>query len=105
MIEPATKDGDKEEPLPDEFVLSERTLSDGSVEQIIFSSGGELNVYDIQELCDKVRFVFIFLISRKNVLVQLGRKFTSLLKLNRDPSETGRLASKTTFETSGCDEK
>ncbi|CAM8968130.1 unnamed protein product [Rhodiola kirilowii] len=54
VIEPASKDGDKEEPLPDEFVLSERTLSDGSVEQILFSSGGEVNVYDIQELCDKV---------------------------------------------------
>ncbi|CAM8968137.1 unnamed protein product [Rhodiola kirilowii] len=56
VIEPASKDGDKEEPLPDEFVLSERTLSDGSVEQILFSSGGEVNVYDIQELCDKVRW-------------------------------------------------
>uniref|UniRef100_A0A7N0T392 Uncharacterized protein n=1 Tax=Kalanchoe fedtschenkoi TaxID=63787 RepID=A0A7N0T392_KALFE len=54
VIEPASEDGLEEESLLDEFVLSERTLPDGSVEKIIFSSGGEVNVYDVQELCDKV---------------------------------------------------
>lgn len=45
---------DDEELFPEEFVLVERTLSEGIVEQIIFSSGGNVDVYDLQELCDKV---------------------------------------------------
>ncbi|GER44304.1 nuclear shuttle interacting [Striga asiatica] len=42
------------EPLPEEFVLVERMRADGMVEQIIFSSGGNIDVYDLQALCDKV---------------------------------------------------
>ncbi|KAL8516993.1 hypothetical protein ACS0TY_015288 [Phlomoides rotata] len=44
---------EEEEPLPEEFVLAERTRPDGRVEQIIFSSGGDVDVYDLQALCDK----------------------------------------------------
>jgi len=40
--------------LPEEFVLVEKTQPDGTVEQIIFSSGGDVDVYDLQDLCDKV---------------------------------------------------
>ncbi|KAK7340080.1 hypothetical protein VNO77_20773 [Canavalia gladiata] len=43
-----------EEPLPQEFVLVEKTEPDGTIEQIIFSSGGDVDVYDLQALCDKV---------------------------------------------------
>lgn len=43
-----------EEPLPEEFVLIEKTQPDGAIEQIIFSSGGDVDVYDLQALCDKV---------------------------------------------------
>nr|POF26989.1 isoform 2 of acetyltransferase nsi [Quercus suber] len=44
----------EEEPLPEEFVLIEKTQPDGAIEQIIFSSGGDVDVYDLQALCDKV---------------------------------------------------
>ncbi|KAK4253427.1 hypothetical protein QN277_010735 [Acacia crassicarpa] len=40
--------------LPQEFVLVENTELDGTIEQIIFSSGGDIDVYDLQALCDKV---------------------------------------------------
>ncbi|PON95105.1 FkbH domain containing protein [Trema orientale] len=43
-----------EEPLPEEFVLVEKTEPDGAIEQIIFSSAGEVDIYDLQSLCDKV---------------------------------------------------
>ncbi|KAM4079124.1 putative acetyltransferase TAP2 isoform X2 [Castanea sativa] len=43
----------EEEPLPEEFVLIEKTQPDGAIEQIIFSSGGDVDVYDLQALCDK----------------------------------------------------
>ncbi|CAI9097156.1 OLC1v1033515C1 [Oldenlandia corymbosa var. corymbosa] len=45
---------EEEELLPEEFVLVEKILPDGVVEQIIFSSGGDVDVYDLQALCDKV---------------------------------------------------
>ncbi|KAJ8570944.1 hypothetical protein K7X08_037916 [Anisodus acutangulus] len=48
------KEEEEEEPLPEEFVLVEKTQPDGTVEQIIFSSGGDVDVYDLQALCDKV---------------------------------------------------
>ncbi|KAL2541262.1 Acetyltransferase NSI [Abeliophyllum distichum] len=54
VIEPPTTTEEEEEPLPEEFVLVERTLPDDTVEQIIFSSGGNVDVYDLQALCDKV---------------------------------------------------
>lgn len=51
VIEPPSEE---EEQLPEEFVLVEKTQPDGAIEQIIFSSGGDVNVYDLQTLCDKV---------------------------------------------------
>lgn len=48
------EDEDTEPLLPVEFTLVERTLQDGFIEEIIFSSGGEIDVYDLQTLCDKV---------------------------------------------------
>lgn len=54
VIEPPSTLEEEEEPMPEEFVLVEKTLSDGAIEQIIFSSGGDVDVYDLQALCDKV---------------------------------------------------
>ncbi|KAJ4832536.1 putative acetyltransferase tap2 [Turnera subulata] len=54
VIEPPPTSEKEEEPFPEEIVLLERTGSDGAVEQIIFSSGGDVDVYDLQSLCDKV---------------------------------------------------
>uniref|UniRef100_A0A0D9WHS2 aralkylamine N-acetyltransferase n=1 Tax=Leersia perrieri TaxID=77586 RepID=A0A0D9WHS2_9ORYZ len=53
-VEPPPAPFEEEEPLPEELVLLERTLADGSTEQIIFSSAGDVDVYDLQALCDKV---------------------------------------------------
>ncbi|XP_019077452.1 histone acetyltransferase TAP1 isoform X2 [Vitis vinifera] len=53
VIEPPSTNQEEEEPLPEEFVLVEKTLADGAIEQIIFSSGGDVDVYDLQALCDK----------------------------------------------------
>lgn len=54
MVEPPSTLQEEEEPLPEEFVLTETTLPDGNIEQIIFSSGGDVDIYDLQALCDKV---------------------------------------------------
>ncbi|KAG5014201.1 hypothetical protein JHK82_026337 [Glycine max] len=54
VIDPPSADEEDEEPLPQEFVLVEKTEPDGTIEQIIFSSGGDVDVYDLQALCDKV---------------------------------------------------
>ncbi|XP_076926329.1 histone acetyltransferase TAP1-like [Bidens hawaiensis] len=54
VIEQTSSSQEDEEPLPEEFVLVEKTLPDGTIEQIIFSSGAEVDVYDLQALCDKV---------------------------------------------------
>uniref|UniRef100_A0A0A9B1T3 Uncharacterized protein n=1 Tax=Arundo donax TaxID=35708 RepID=A0A0A9B1T3_ARUDO len=53
-VEPPSTQLEIEEPVPEELVLLERTLPDGSTEQIIFSSAGDVDVYDLQALCDKV---------------------------------------------------
>lgn len=53
VIDPPADEVD-EEPQPQEFVLVEKTEPDGTIEQIIFSSGGDIDVYDLQALCDKV---------------------------------------------------
>ncbi|KAJ8898860.1 hypothetical protein K2173_008169 [Erythroxylum novogranatense] len=45
---------EQEEPLPEEFVLVEKAEPDGTIEQILFSSGGDVDVYELQSLCDKV---------------------------------------------------
>ncbi|MED6206961.1 putative acetyltransferase tap2 [Stylosanthes scabra] len=54
VVDPPDADEEDEEPMPQEFVLVEKTEPDGTVEQIIFSSGGDVDVYDLQALCDKV---------------------------------------------------
>ncbi|KAL2899741.1 Acetyltransferase NSI [Bienertia sinuspersici] len=54
VIEPSAPIEEQEEPLPEEFVLVEKTQPDGVVEQIVFSSGGDVDLYDLQALCDKV---------------------------------------------------
>lgn len=66
VIEPPSstpQEDEEQEPLPEEFVLVEKTLPDGTIEQIIFSSGGDVDIYDLQSLCDKVNFIHGFLIS------------------------------------------
>lgn len=62
MEPPSTiEDEEETEPLlPVEFTLVERTLQDGLIEEIIFSSGGEIDVYDLQCLCDKVVKTYVF---------------------------------------------
>lgn len=55
IIEPPSTLEKEEEPLPEEFVLVEKSQPDGEVEQIIFSSGGDVDIYELQALCDKVR--------------------------------------------------
>lgn len=59
VIESPSTFQEEEEPLPEEFVLIENAEADGAIEQIIFSSGGDVDVYDLQSLCDKV-IVFLF---------------------------------------------
>ncbi|KAE8098983.1 hypothetical protein FH972_017002 [Carpinus fangiana] len=54
VIETPSEPQEDEEVLPQEFVLIEKTEPDGAVEQILFSSGGDVDVYDLQALCDKV---------------------------------------------------
>ncbi|KAL6146360.1 hypothetical protein ACLB2K_057040 [Fragaria x ananassa] len=53
VVEPPSTLAEEEEPLPEELVLIEKTEPDGTVEEIIFSSGGDVDVYDLQSLCDK----------------------------------------------------
>ncbi|KAF5476434.1 hypothetical protein F2P56_008147 [Juglans regia] len=53
IIETPSAPQEVEEPLPQEFVLTEKTEPNGAVEQIIFSSGGDVDLYDLQALCDK----------------------------------------------------
>lgn len=54
VIDPPSTDEENVEPLSQDFVLVEKTEPDGTIEQIIFSSGGDVDVYDLQALCDKV---------------------------------------------------
>ncbi|XP_010244574.1 PREDICTED: serotonin N-acetyltransferase 1, chloroplastic isoform X2 [Nelumbo nucifera] len=54
VVEPPSTLSEEEEPLPQEIVLVEKTQPDGTIEQILFSSGGDVDVYELQALCDKV---------------------------------------------------
>ncbi|KAJ6844231.1 serotonin N-acetyltransferase 1, chloroplastic-like [Iris pallida] len=54
VIEPSSTSLEEEEPLLQELVLLERPQPDGTIEQIIYSSAGDVDVYDLQALCDKV---------------------------------------------------
>lgn len=60
---------EEEEPLPQEIVLVENTQPNGTNEQIIFSSGGEVDVYELQALCDKVRNLVLKLKDLRSVLM------------------------------------
>lgn len=71
---------EEEEPQPEEFVLVEKTEEDGVVEQIIFSSGGDVDIYDLQTLCDKVTVFLVDAILCRNLMI--------LNKLN-EKSNTG----------------
>lgn len=63
MEAPPDLEEEEKELMPEEFVLIEKTQPDGVIEQIIFSSGGDVDVYDLQTLCDKVyigtRYLFV----------------------------------------------
>jgi hypothetical protein len=52
VTEPQIKDDEIE--LEDEVVLVEKVQTDGTIEKIIFASGGEVDVYELELLCDKV---------------------------------------------------
>ncbi|KAK8969008.1 putative acetyltransferase NSI [Platanthera guangdongensis] len=55
VIEPPTPSGVAEDgPQQQEVVLLERTQNDGTSEQIVFSSAADVDVYELQALCDKV---------------------------------------------------
>lgn len=54
VVEAPSTPQEEEEILPEEFTLVEWTEPDGTTVQIIFSSGGEVDVYDLQSLSDKV---------------------------------------------------
>lgn len=54
VIEPPSTSLEEEEPLLQELVLLERSQPDGTLEKIIFSSAGDIDVYELQALCDKV---------------------------------------------------
>ncbi|PIA46144.1 hypothetical protein AQUCO_01600424v1 [Aquilegia coerulea] len=54
VIEPPSTPPEEEQPLPQEIVLFEKTQPDGTIEQILYSSGGDVDVYDFQALAAKV---------------------------------------------------
>lgn len=58
VAEPVEDDVEEEEeevPLErTEVVLIEKVQDDGAVARIIFTSGGEVDVYELEKLCDKV---------------------------------------------------
>ncbi|KAL5991370.1 putative acetyltransferase tap2 [Asimina triloba] len=53
VIDPPETPPEEEEPLPQEIVLIEKMEADGTVDQIVFSSGGDVDVYELEALCDK----------------------------------------------------
>lgn len=52
VTEPEIKDDEIE--LEDEVVLVKKVQTDGTIEKIIFASSGEVDVYELELLCDKV---------------------------------------------------
>ena len=67
-MEPPSTPAEEEEPLPEELVLIEKTEPDGTVQEIIFSSGGDVDVYDLQALCDKVITLLLVLLLQTHLL-------------------------------------
>lgn len=58
VVEPASNFLEEEDTLPQEIILLESTQSDGTLEQIMFSSAGDVDACDVQALCDKVPFAW-----------------------------------------------
>ncbi|KAF9621502.1 hypothetical protein IFM89_021806, partial [Coptis chinensis] len=54
VIEPPSSPPEEEELLPQEIVLSKKAQPDGTIEHILFASGGDVDVYGLQALSDKV---------------------------------------------------
>lgn len=65
VIEPSSTVLEEEETLPEEILLLGKSQPDGTVEQIIFSSAGDVDVYDVQALCDKVRIICTLIVYYK----------------------------------------
>ncbi|XP_071907883.1 histone acetyltransferase TAP1 isoform X1 [Coffea arabica] len=84
---------EEEEMLPDEFVLVEKTLPDGVVEQIVYSSGGDVDVYDLQALCDK------------NLICSLHKEKIVILDMHLGVLLAGWLAPETIVKASCCSKK
>jgi ribosomal protein S18 acetylase RimI-like enzyme len=54
-VEDDVEEEEEEVPLErTEVVLIEKVQDDGAVARIIFTSGGEVDVYELEKLCDKV---------------------------------------------------
>ncbi|KAF9624367.1 hypothetical protein IFM89_010393 [Coptis chinensis] len=54
VIEPPSSPPEEEELLPQEIVLSKKAQPDGTIEHILFASGGDVDAYGLQALSDKV---------------------------------------------------
>jgi hypothetical protein len=67
VAEPVEDDVEEEEeevPLErTEVVLIEKVQDDGAVARIIFTSGGEVDVYELEKLCDKVGKTLVRLVT------------------------------------------
>lgn len=57
-VEDDEEEEEEEVPLENtEVVLIENVQDDGTVARIVFTSGGEVDVYELEKLCDKVRIL------------------------------------------------
>ncbi|CAM6016154.1 unnamed protein product [Sphagnum balticum] len=87
VTEPEMKDDEIE--LEDEVVLVEKVQTDGTIEKIIFASSGEVDVYELELLCDKVGW------PRRppsKVAAALKNSYmVASLHLHRQPPSTGNL--------------
>lgn len=54
VMEPLSDLPNEEETEPEEIVLFEKEQPGGTIEKIVFSSGGNVDVHDLQILCEKV---------------------------------------------------
>lgn len=90
------------EPVPEEFVLVEKTLEAGEIEQIIFSSRGDVDVNDLQALCDKVTSaISSFAQAYYQLLISSLLQAVPMFDLSCAVT-TGRLASQAIVKTRSC---
>lgn len=61
VIEPPSRITDEEVSQQQEVVLLERTQNDGTSERIVFSSAADVDVYELQALCYKVKTILGYL--------------------------------------------